>query len=102
MAKEIIDIYVEQGYPYSFDLDFNLYDGTDLENDYTCTFYNKNIGYKNFTNTGGYFSLVLTFEDTGKIVNNLENYVVYVTKISNSNKSKLLSGRIHLDKKVVE
>jgi hypothetical protein len=48
MAKEILDIYVEVGYPYEYLLDFNLFDGTDLENNYTCWFYNKHINSKQF------------------------------------------------------
>lgn len=100
MAKEIIDIYVEQGYPYSFDLDFNLYDGTDLENDYTCYFYNEYIGTKTYSVLTGKYVLTLTSEDTGKIVNNLSKYVVYTVNNTTSEKDKLLTGRIVLDKKV--
>lgn len=98
MAKEIIDIYIEQGYEYQFSLDFNLFDNSDLESQYTCKFYNDKIGYKTFTNTGSSYSLALTAEDTGKISNNLEEYEVYVTEINSGISSKLLSGRIHIDK----
>ena len=98
MAKEIIDIYIEQGYEYQFSLDFNLFDNSDLESQFTCKFYNSSIGYKTFTNTGSSYYLALTAEDTSKISNNLEEYEVYVTEINSSISSKLLSGRIHIDK----
>lgn len=100
MAKEIIDIYIEQGYEYQFSLDFNLFDDSDLESEYTCKFYNDNIGYKTFTNTGSSYYLVLTAEDTGKISSNLEEYEVYVTERNSGISSKLLSGRIHIDRKI--
>ena len=101
MAKEILDIYVEQGYPYNFDIDFNLFDGTDLENDYTCVFYNSSIGSKNYSVVSNTFKLTLSKEDTGKITKNLETYVVYATETATGLTDKLLSGRIILDKKVV-
>lgn len=97
MAKEILDIYVEQGYPYDFDLDFNSIDGTDLENDYTCYFVNDSIGSKQFEVINNRYNMVLTSEDTGKLINNLEQYTIYAYEIVTGKKNKLLSGRIHLD-----
>lgn len=99
MAKEIIDIYVEQGYPYNFDLDFNLFDGSNLEDDYTCYFYSDSIGTKEYDVEDNIFKLTLSEADTSKLDNNLENYVVYVINTQTSTKEKLLSGRIHLDRK---
>ena len=100
MAKEILDIYIEQGYEYQFSLDFNLFDNSDLESQFTCKFYNSSIGYKTFTNIGSSYSLALTAEDTGKISNNLEVYEVYVTEIATGISSKLLNGRIIIDRKI--
>ena len=100
MAKELIDIYVEQGYPYDFTLDFNDTYGNDLENDYTTYFYNKSIGTKSFSVILSAYTLALSAEDTGKISSNLEEYSVYAVNNTTSDKSKLLSGRIILDKKV--
>ena len=99
MAKEIIDIYIEQGYEYDFVLDYNLASGGDLESDYTCYFHNDSVGTKQFSVISGSYSLTLTEEDTGKITNNLESYVVYVQHNTTQKHEKLLSGRIHLDKK---
>jgi hypothetical protein len=101
MAKEIIDIYVEQGYSYNFDLDFNLFDGTDLEDEYTCYFYNESIGEKQYSAIDNVFKLTLSESDTGKVQANLEEYVVYAIDSSTGSKEKLLSGRIIIDKKVV-
>lgn len=98
MAKEIIDIYIEQGYEYQFSLDFNLFDNSDLESQYTCKFYNSSIGYKTFVDNGSFYYLALTAEDTNKISNNLEEYEVYVTEIISNTSYKLLNGRIHIDK----
>lgn len=98
--KELIDIYIEQGYPYDYQLNFDLYDGSDLEGDYNCYFYTKSIGIKQFSAVADIFNLTLTKEDTGKIVTNLESYVVYVIEKSTSEESKLVSGRIHIDNKV--
>lgn len=100
MAKEIIDIYVEQGYSYNFDLDFNLFDGTDLEDEYSCYFYNKSIGEKQYLVLDNVFKLTLSETDTGKVSKNLEEYSVYARDNSTGTKEKLLSGRIILDKKV--
>lgn len=100
MAKEILDIYVEQGYPYTFDLDFNATDGSDLEDGYNTYFYNEYIGTKTFSIVTGKYSLTLTAEDTGKLLNNLSNYVIYAVNTTTSDKEKLLTGRIVVDKKV--
>ena len=98
MAKEILDIYVEAGYPYNFDIDFNTDTGVDLEGDYTCWFENKHIGKKQYSVVDNTFKLTLTSEDTGKLIENLEEYVVYAIQSSNAEPNKLLSGRIVLDK----
>ena len=101
MAKELLDIYVEQNYPYEFTLDFNNSAGTDLEGDYTCTFYNESIGSKTFSVVSDEYYLQLSIADTNSIVNNLEEYVVYVSSNTTVEKYKLISGRIVLDSKVV-
>lgn len=100
MAKEILDIYVEQGYPYEFSIDLNTTDGVDLEPDYTAYFYNEDIGTKTFEVLANTYRLVLSSEDTGKITENLTKYVVYAVNNSTTEKDKLLTGRIVLDKKV--
>lgn len=97
--KEILDIYVEQGYPYEFELDFNTADGLDLEGDYNCYFYNETIGSKTFSSNGELYSLILSETDTDKLTTNLQEYVVHVVNSSTSQKDKLLSGRIVVDKK---
>lgn len=97
MAKEILDITIEKSYEYSFDLDFNLPDGTDLESQYTCYFKNTDIGTKTFSVINNKFSLVLTSEDTGKIQSNLQTYEVYVRHNVTTKYEKLLSGRIHIE-----
>lgn len=97
MAKEILDITISKGYSYPINLDFNASDGSDLENDYTCYFKNENIGTKTFSVVNDTFSLTLTEEDTGKLVNNLEDYEVYVKNNSTQLYEQLLTGRIHLE-----
>ena len=97
MAKEILDIYVEQGYPYDFDLDFNASDGSNLESSHTCYFFSNSIGIKQFSIVDNKYNLVLGAEDTGKLVNNLEAYDIYAYETSTGSKIKLLSGRIILD-----
>lgn len=100
MAKEIIDIYIEQGYPYVFDLNFDLYDGTSLESDYTAYFECDSLGSKTFSVTGDIYTLIFTEEDTQLLATNLEEYVVYVVHNTTSEKDKVLSGRIVVDKRV--
>ena len=51
MAKEILDIYVEKGYEYEFNLNFNSDTGTDLEPEYECWFESSSIGTKEYTDT---------------------------------------------------
>ena len=97
MAKEILDMTIAKGYSYPIQLDFNQVDGTDLETDYTCYFKNSNIGVKTFSVVDNAFYLVLTEEDTGKLVNNLEEYEVYVRNTSTQDYEQLLTGRIHLE-----
>ena len=48
MAKEILDIYIEQGYSFDFDLDYNTYDGQDLEDVNDVYFKNKSKKLKIF------------------------------------------------------
>lgn len=97
MAKEILDIYVEQGYPYDFTLDYNTVDGSNLESSHTCYFFSNSIGIKQFSIVDNKYSLVLGPEDTGKLTNNLEAYNIYAYETSTGTKLKLLSGRIILD-----
>ena len=100
MAKEILDLFIEQNYPYELTLDFNASDGTDLETDYTCTFYSPSIGEKTFSVVTSAYYLELSAIDTNKLTTNMEEYTVYVTKIADSKKDKILSGRIVVDMKV--
>lgn len=98
--KEIIDIYIENGYPYNFDLDFNLFDGSDLESEYTCYFYCEDIGTKEYTVSNNIFKLTLSEADTSGLENNLQEYVVYAVNTQSQSKEKLLTGRIVIDKKI--
>lgn len=98
MAKELIDIYVEQGYPYDFVLDMNDANDLDLESEYNCYFSCPSIGTKVFSVVADSYFLELTAIDTGLLDTNLEEYTVYTIKISDGSKDKLLSGRIILDK----
>lgn len=102
MAKEILDITIAKGYSYPIDLDFNAADGSNLETDYVCYFKNENIGTKTFSVVNNMlssvmFSLTLTEEDTGKLVNNLEEYEIYVKDLTTQAYDQLLTGRIHLE-----
>ena len=97
MAKEILDIYVEQGFRFIFDMDYNTYDGEDLEDTNDVYFENKSIGKKQFTVLNNTLYLELTESDTNKISSNLESYTIYAIEKLTSIKNKLLSGRIHLD-----
>lgn len=97
MAKEILDIYVEQGFRFIFDMDYNTYDGEDLEDTNDVYFENKSIGKKQFTLVNNTLYLELTESDTNKISSNLESYTIYAIEKLTSIKNKLLSGRIHLD-----
>jgi hypothetical protein len=100
MAKAILDIYIEQGYPYPFNLDMNDADGVDLEADYSCYFYCVTIGVLPFSVVGNRYELVISGINTAKVISNLDEYVVYTVKTSDSSEDKLLSGRIHSDAKV--
>ena len=97
MAKEILDITIAKGYSYPINLDFNAVDGSNLETDYACYFKNEHIGVKTFSVEDNMFSLTLTEEDTGKLVNNLEEYEVYVRDLTTQAYDQLLTGRIHLE-----
>lgn len=100
MAKELLDIFIEQGYPYEFDLDFNEIDGDDLEDAYDCFFDNESTGNKQFSVFDNKYTLTLTKEDTGKIKTNNQQYVVYVIDKLTGNYAKLLSGRIVLEPQI--
>lgn len=97
MAKEILDIYVEKGYEYEFNLNFNSDTGTDLEPEYECWFESPSIGTKQYTVSEYMFKLTLSASDTNKLTTNLEKYAVYVNNISSGIHSKLLTGRIHVE-----
>lgn len=97
MAKEILDITISKGYSYPIFLDFNAVDNSNLEEDYACYFKNDNIGVKNFSVENNQFYLLLSEEDTGKLVNNLEEYEVYVRNLTTQAYDQLLTGRIHLE-----
>lgn len=97
MAKEILDIYVEKGYEYEFNLNFNSDTGTDLEPEYDCWFESSSIGVKQYTVLDNMFKLTLSATDTNKLTTNLEKYAVYVNNISSGVYSKLLTGRIHVE-----
>ena len=102
MAKEILDIYVEPGYSYEFNLNFDTVTGVDLEPDYTCYFNCASIGELQFTHntTSKHYELVISEANTAKLLSNLEEYSVYVKKTADNKYDKLLSGRIHTDNKV--
>lgn len=102
MAKEILDIYVEPGYRYEFNLNFDTVTGVDLEPDYTCYFNCASIGELQFTHntTSEQYELVISEANTAKLLSNLEEYSVYVKKTADNKYDKLLSGRIHTDNKV--
>ena len=97
MAKEILDIYVEKGYEYEFNLNFNSDTGTDLEPEYECWFESSSIWIKEYTVSKNMFKLTLLATDTNKLTTNLEKYAVYVNNISSGVHSKLLTGRIHVE-----
>ena len=100
MAKEILDIYIEPNYEYEFNLNFNDSNGTDLEGDYTCYFKCDSIGELAFSLVGSQYELVISEANTALLTSNLEEYAVYVKSTTTSKYDKLLSGRIHIDKKV--
>ena len=100
MAKVISDISIEAGYPYLFNLNMDDADGNDLENDYTCWFECESIGKLQFSVDSDKYTLTISKENTGKLVENLEEYVVYTIKTTDGTYDKLLSGRMHIDKKV--
>lgn len=102
MAKEILDIYVEPGYRYEFNLNFDTVTGVDLEPDYTCYFNCASIGELQFTHntTSKHYELLISEANTAKLLSNLEEYSVYVKKTADNKYDKLLSGRIHTDNKV--
>lgn len=99
MSKEILDIYIEQGYEYVFDINLNDINDEDLEPEYECYFESNSIGKKTYTVDTNIFKLTLSESDTSKLAANLEKYTVYAKKISTGKYEKLLSGRIHVDNK---
>ena len=103
MAKALLDISIEAGYPYAFVIDMNNADGEDLEADYNCYFECESIGQLQFSLVSALvdsYELLISKENTDKLLTNLEEYTVYTVKISDGAYSKLLSGRIHVDDKV--
>ena len=100
MAKIITDLFIEQGYPYDLNLDYNAADGENLETSYTCYFYSPSIGSKQFSVVNNAYSLTLSKTDTAKLIDNLEEYVVFTVKSSDLSEEKLMSGRIHRDIKI--
>ena len=102
MPKEILDIYVEPGYEYPFNLNFDTVTGTDLEPDYSCYFKSASIGELQFTHnaTSEQYELIISEANTAKVLLNLEEYAVYVKKTADNKYDKLLSGRIHIDNKI--
>jgi len=94
MAKAILDIFIEAGYPYAFII---------LEADYDCYFECESIGQLQFSVVSAVvdsYELLISKEDTNKLLTTLEEYTVYTVKISDGAYSQLLSGRIHVDDKV--
>lgn len=100
MAKVILDLYIEPSYPYQFNIDVNTAGGVDLEGDYSCYFYCESIGQLQFSVVGDRYELTISSTNTDKLLDNLEDYTVYVIKTADSVPEKLMSGRIHIDKKV--
>lgn len=102
MAKVIIDIHIEQGYPYTYTLDMNDADGNDLETDYSCWFYSEQTGAVEFdvNPTDDGYNLTLSATDTDKLTVTSEEYVIYTIKTSDSSEDKLVTGRMHIDFKV--
>ena len=97
MSKEILDVYIEQGYEYVFDINLNDVDNNDLEGGYECYFESNSIGKKQYTVVNNMFRLTLSESDTSKLTTNLEKYNIYAKKISTGKYDKLLSGRMHID-----
>lgn len=100
MAKAILDLFIEKGYPYVLNLDMNDVNGEDLENDYSCYFENDSIGLLQFTVSDDRYHLEMSETDTNKLTSNLQEYVVYTINTLDSKPAKLLSGRIHIDERV--
>lgn len=100
MAKAILDLFIEQGYEYPLNINVNTPAGADLENDYSCFFECDSIGKLQFAVVGDRYELTLSVVNTNKLTKSLEGYVVYLIKTADGSYSKLLSGRIHVDKKV--
>ena len=83
---------------------FNATNGADLESDYRCFFECKSMGIFMFavSGSGDRYELEISANNTNKLTTNLEEYVCWVEKISDGKTEKLLSGRIHLDKRIKE
>ena len=102
MARAVLDLSIQAGYPYEITLDMEDYNGNDLEADYSCYFYCESIGTLTFSAnaTNDAWELEISEANTDLLLTNLEDYVVYTIKTSDSKKTKLLEGRIHVDAKV--
>ena len=101
MAKAILDLSMQAGYPYYFALDLNDSDGVDLESEYACWFECDSIGKLQLSvnDAGDAYEITISKENTDKLLTNLEEYVIYTVKTSDSAYDKLLTGRIHVDAK---
>ena len=100
MGKAIVDLFIEKSYPYNLNVNFDDTDGTDLEDLYACYFECDSIGQLAFSKANDRYELEISAANTDLLDDNLEEYTVYAIKVSDSSPKKLLSGRIHLDKKV--
>ena len=102
MAKAILDLSIQAGYPFYFSLDLNDSAGLDLESEYSCWFECESIGKLQLSvNTEGTaYEITISKENTDLLLTNLEEYVIYTIKTSDSSYDKLLSGRLHIDAKV--
>ena len=100
MARTILDINVEAGYPYDFNIDMNDSDGLDMEDDYACYFECDSIGQLQFSVSNNSYALSISKENTDKLLTNMEKYTVYTIKTVGGAYSKLLEGRIHINNKV--
>lgn len=99
MGKAILDIFIEKGYPYDLNINMDTPDGTDLETDYSCYFECASVGSIQLSVANNRYETEISAVNTNKMVH-LEDYVVYVIETATSKPKKLLTGRLHIDKKV--
>jgi hypothetical protein len=100
MTKVIVDLFIEKGYPYNLNVNMDTVDGTNIEPSHTCYFYCESIGTLTFSVVDNRYELEISSIDTDKLGSSLEDYSVYVIANSDGKYRKVLSGRIHTDKKV--